>query len=63
MDTPSYILSNRIIERLVRDKIILPERSENVRNQLATGRVGAEDWKFEIELKKENIHDQKETEE
>lgn len=63
MDTPSYILSNRIIERLVRDKIILPERSENVRNQLATGRVGAEDWKFEIELSKEKKHDQKETEE
>ena len=53
MTSPSEELAQKIIDRLVQEKLLTLERSQRLVNKLANGRISTEDWKVDIELSQE----------
>lgn len=50
MDTPSELLSARIIERLIAEKLLSPSDGKKLAAKMAVGKMRAEDWQLPIEL-------------
>ncbi len=49
MGTPSEQLAAKIVERLVKEKILLPADGEKIVGKLAEGELRSEDWRLPIE--------------
>ncbi|MGA2279621.1 MAG: hypothetical protein ABSG80_04895 [Verrucomicrobiota bacterium] len=49
MDTPSQKLANRIIERLVSEKLLDAEAGKKLSPKLAMGKLRPEDWRLPLE--------------
>lgn len=49
MNTSSEELAQKIIERLVAEKIVTVEEAESLRLKLSEGKMQAEDWRLAIE--------------
>jgi len=50
MDTPSRVLAEKIVDRLIKEKLLAPEAAKKFLPQLADGKLRAEDWRLPIEL-------------
>lgn len=50
MDSPSQKLADRIVGRLVEEKLISPEAGKKNVLRLADGKLKPEDWRFLVEL-------------
>ena len=50
MKTPSQALSEKIIERLIREELITAETAKAIQPKLAEGKLRGEDWRLPIEL-------------
>ena len=50
MDTPSQKLANRIVERLVSEKLLDAEAGKKLSPKLATGKLRPEDWRLPLEI-------------
>lgn len=50
MDTPSQLLAAKIVERLVKEKLMTAAAAKKLQPQLADGKLRAEDWRLPIEL-------------
>ncbi len=49
MGTPSEQLAARIVERLIKEKILLAEDGKKIEGKLAKGELRSEDWRLHIE--------------
>jgi hypothetical protein len=49
MDSPEQTLARMIVNRLVREKLLLPADQAKLEKQLATGTVTDDDWKIYID--------------
>ena len=49
MDTPSFRLAQRIIERLVQEKLVSSQDGKKMLPKLAEGKLRPEDWRLPIE--------------
>ena len=49
MSTPSGQLAAKIIERLVKEKLILPDDGKKIVDKLAGGKLSTADWRLPIE--------------
>lgn len=50
VETPSQALARQIVERLVKERIISAAAAVKLQQQLADGKLRAEDWRLPIEL-------------
>lgn len=50
MDSPSELLSAKIIERLITEKLITPDDGKKLTSKMAAGKLRPEDWRLPIEL-------------
>ncbi len=50
VETPSQALARQIVERLVKERLISTEVAAKLQQQLADGKLRAEDWRLPIEL-------------
>ncbi len=50
MNTPSEKLAERIIERLIHEKLLTKQEGKKILPKLAEGKLRAEDWRLPIEL-------------
>lgn len=50
MDTPSERLASKILDRLVKEKILAPGDQSKLLTRLSAGKIKAEDWRLAIEL-------------
>lgn len=50
MDTPSELLSAKIIERLIAEKLLSPNDGKKLVAKMAAGKLRPEDWRLPIEL-------------
>ncbi len=50
MDTPSQVLATKIVERLVKEKLLTSQAAKKLLSSLADGKLRAEDWRLPIEL-------------
>jgi hypothetical protein len=53
MDTPSFRLAEKIIERLVQEKLLTTQDGKKMLPRLAEGKLRPEDWRLPIEISKE----------
>jgi hypothetical protein len=53
MQTPSSQLAAKIIDRLVREKLLTLEESKKILSKIAEGKARAEDWRLAIEISEE----------
>ena len=49
-ESPSQILARQIVERLMKERLINHADADKVRQQLAEGKLKAEDWRLLIEI-------------
>jgi|GEM_PF-1032643 len=49
MDTPSFKLAEKIIERLVQEKLLTIKEGKKLLPKLAEGKLRSEDWQLPIE--------------
>ena len=52
MDTPSQKLAKKIVDRLVREKLVTQQDADKIFPKLADGKLQAEDWRLPLELNK-----------
>jgi hypothetical protein len=50
MDSPSGTLAQRIVEKLVREKLLSAAEARKIVAKLAEGKLRAEDWRLAIEI-------------
>lgn len=50
MDTPAHKLSEKIIERLVADKLLAAEAGKKLVAKIAEGKLRSEDWHVALDL-------------
>lgn len=50
MDTPSYKLAERIIDRLTKEQLLAGKDGSKLLTKLASGGLRAEDWRLPIEV-------------
>lgn len=50
MDTPSELLSAKIIERLIDEKLFSAQDGKKLSTKLAAGKLRPEDWRLPIEM-------------
>ena len=50
MKTPSELLSERIIERLIVEKLMSEQDGKKLLTKLAAGKLRVEDWRLPIEM-------------
>lgn len=50
MNSPSERLSAKILERLVKERLIFPADAQKFAAELAAGRLRSEDWRLSIEM-------------
>ena len=50
MNTPSEQLAEKILERLIREKLLTKPESKKLQPKLAEGKLRSEDWKLAVEL-------------
>jgi hypothetical protein len=49
MDTPTFRLAEKIIERLVQEKLLTTQDGKKMLQRLAEGKLRSEDWRLPIE--------------
>ena len=49
MNSPSQVLAQKIVDRLVQEKLLLNEDAKRVVAKLAEGSMEAEDWRLAFE--------------
>lgn len=57
MESPSRKLAQKIIDRLTQEKLLTPERGEQLVSKLADGSLSPEDWKVDIELSQQKLEE------
>ena len=50
MNTPSEKLAERIIERLIQEKLLTKQEGKKILPKMAEGKLLSEDWRLPIEL-------------
>lgn len=50
MNTPSELLAEKIVTRLVKEGLLTEEAAKNLQPKLAAGKLRSEDWRLPIEL-------------
>lgn len=50
MDTPSHRLSQKIIGRLIEEKILTQQQGKQILPKIIDGKIRSGDWKLAIEL-------------
>lgn len=50
MDTPSGQLAAKIMDRLIEEKLLIPEDRKKLLTKLGDGKLTQEDWRLAIEL-------------
>lgn len=50
MDTPSEQLASKILERLIKERLLTPDDRAKLLSKLAEGKLKSEDWHLAIEL-------------
>ena len=50
MNSPSQKLADRIVEKLIQEKVLSPQQAKKILPKLADGKVRSEDWRLAIEL-------------
>ena len=50
MGTPSAKLAAKILDRLVEEKLLMPEDRAKLLSELIEGKLKSEDWRLAIEL-------------
>jgi hypothetical protein len=50
MDTPSELLSARIVERLIDEKLLSAQNGKKLLAKMAAGKLRPEDWRLPIEM-------------
>ncbi len=50
METPSQLLAEKIMERLIREGLLTAQAAKTMQPKLAEGKLRAEDWRLPIEL-------------
>lgn len=50
MQTPSEQLAEKIMTRLVSEKLIAPDQAKSMLPKLATGKLRSQDWRLPIEI-------------
>ena len=50
MNTPSERLAERIIERLIQEKLLTKQEGKKILPKMAEGKLRSEDWRLPIEL-------------
>jgi len=50
MDTPSRKLAEKILERLVHEKVLTEQEGNKILPKLAEGTLRSEDWRLAVEL-------------
>ena len=50
MDKPSQKLSQKIIERLIQEKLLTQQQGKQILPKIEEGKIRTEDWKLAIEL-------------
>lgn len=50
MKIPSQQLAEKIIDRLVREKLLTLQESAKILSKLAEGKIRAEDWRLALEI-------------
>ncbi len=50
MDKPAYRLADRILKRLIEEKIVSPEDHRKLLDKLATGTLTSDDWRLAVEI-------------
>lgn len=50
MEAPSVQLADKILDRLVKENLLLAEDKTKLRAKLAEGKLKAEDWRLALEL-------------
>jgi hypothetical protein len=48
-ETPASSLAKRITDRLVKEKLLAPDRADQFSLSLASGKLKEGDWRFELE--------------
>lgn len=49
-ETPSQTLARQIVEQLIKERLISATAAAKLQQQLADGKLRAEDWRLPIEL-------------
>jgi len=49
MSSPSRLLAEKIVDRLIAEKLIAPEQRDKLLDRLADGKLRPEDWRLPIE--------------
>ncbi len=50
MDTPSRKLAEKILERLVHEKVLTEQEGKKILPKLAEGTLRSEDWRLAVEI-------------
>lgn len=50
MDTPSRKLAEKIVERLIQEKLLTKQDGKKILPKLAEGKLRPEDWRLPLEL-------------
>jgi hypothetical protein len=50
MESPSHRLASKIIERLVREKLLTPQQAKSLQNKVAEGKMRSEDWQLAVDI-------------